>query len=68
MTPTQFNQWLAEMKSAGLARSDADCAKLLGKTDDTIVNYKRKGTDRTIALACAALWMRADTLSFPWQG
>ena len=48
------------MKSAGLARSDADCAKLLGKSDDTVVAYKRQGTDRTVALACRALLRRLE--------
>lgn len=60
MTPDHFNEWLAEMKSAGLARSDVDCAKLLGKSDDTVVAYKRKGTDRTVALACRALLHRLE--------
>lgn len=60
MTPEQFIEWLAEMKSAGLARSDAECARLLGKTDDTIISYKRKGCDRTVALACKALLHRFE--------
>jgi hypothetical protein len=41
-------------------KSDADCARLLGKSDDTIVSYKRKGTDRTVALACRALLHRLE--------
>lgn len=60
MTATSFANWLADMKSAGLARSDAECARLLGKTDDTIIAYKRKGTDRTVALACRALLHRME--------
>lgn len=60
MTPTKFTAWLAEMKSAGLARSDADCARLLGKSDDTVVSYKKRGTDRTVALACRALLHRLE--------
>lgn len=60
MTPDDFRAWLAEMKSAGLARSDAECARLLGKTDDTVVSYKRKGADRTVALACRALLHRLE--------
>jgi hypothetical protein len=60
MTPAQFTNWLAEMKSAGLARSDAECARLLGKSDDTVVSYKKKGTDRTVALACRALLHRLE--------
>lgn len=62
MTAEQFSAWLAEMKSAGLAKSDADCARLLGRTDDTIIKYKRNGTDRTVALACRALIHRME----PW--
>jgi hypothetical protein len=63
LTPEQFTKWLAEMKSAGLARSDAECARLLGKSDDTIVSYKRKGADRTVALACRALLHRLEPYS-----
>lgn len=55
MTPTAFINWLAAMKTAGLARSDAECGRLLGKSDDTIVRFKRLGADRTTALACSAL-------------
>lgn len=60
MTAAQFTAWLAEMKSAGLAKSDAECGRLLGKSDDTVVSYKRKGTDRTVALACRALLHRLE--------
>jgi hypothetical protein len=55
LTAKQFINWLAAMKTAGLARSDAECGRLLGKSDDTIVRLKRLGTDRTTSLACAAL-------------
>lgn len=60
MSPTNFTDWLAEMKNAGLARSDAECARLLGKSDDTVVTYKKRGTDRTVALACRALLHRLE--------
>lgn len=60
MTPAQFTAWLAEMKSAGLARSDAECGRLLGKSADQIVRYKRAGADHTIALACRALLHRLE--------
>lgn len=56
----QFVQWLAEMKSAGLARSDAEAARMLGKSADMIVRYKKQGTDRTVALACRALLHRLE--------
>lgn len=58
MTSDQFNRWLADMKSAGLARSDAECGRLLGKSPDTIVRMKSNGADRTTALACRALLHR----------
>lgn len=60
MTAESFNNWISAMKAAGLARSDADCARQLGKSDDTIVTYKRKGTDLTVALACRALLHRME--------
>ena len=55
MTADQFHSWLAAMKAAGLARSDAECGRLLGKSDETILSYKRRGTDIAVALACRAL-------------
>lgn len=55
MTAEDFNAWLAAMKAAGLARSDADCAKLLGRTPHAIVKMKRRGAGRVTALACRAL-------------
>jgi hypothetical protein len=60
MSPESFNNWLATMKDKGFAKSDADCARQLGKSDDTIVTYKRKGTDLTVALACRALLHRME--------
>lgn len=59
MTAEDFLCWLADMKMAGIARTDAECARMLGKTDDTIIAYKRKGTDLTVALACRALLIGA---------
>ena len=46
MTPEQFARWLTDMKSAGLARSDAKCAELLGLSANSIVDMKRRGCDR----------------------
>ena len=60
MTPDTFSLWLAEMKSAGLARSDAECARQLGVTADTVVNMKQRGADTRTALACRALLHRLD--------
>lgn len=62
MTATAFVQWLHTMKVAGLARSDAECARLLGLSPNAIVAMKRKGADRRTALACRALLHRLE----PW--
>ena len=58
MTAEAFNRWLAEMKSSGLARSDAECRKLLNVAPNTMTAYKRRGGDRALALACRALLHR----------
>lgn len=60
MTPDQFRAWLAEMKSAGLARSDAAAARLLDCHPNTLVRYKDRGADRQTALACRALLHRLE--------
>jgi phage replication-related protein YjqB (UPF0714/DUF867 family) len=62
MTPADFTAWLAEMKSAGLANTDAACANLLGVHPNSIVNMKRDGADRRTELACRALMHRME----PW--
>ena len=58
MTPESFTNWLASMREAGLISSDRQAAELLGVTDDTITNYKRRGADRKTALACRSLFHR----------
>lgn len=58
MTPTDFVAWLAEMKAAGLAKSDADCGRLLDVSANSIVAMKDRGTDKRTALACRALLHR----------
>jgi hypothetical protein len=60
MTAEAFIRWLADMKSAGLARSDAECGRLLDISADTIVRMKRDGADRRTALACRALLHRME--------
>lgn len=64
MTPEAFARWLADMKSAGLVRSDAEAGRLLGVSANSIVAMKREGVkgaaaDRT-ALACRALMHRLE--------
>lgn len=60
MTQEQFTRWLADMKSAGLARSDAQCAKLLGISPNSVVAMKRNGAGTRTALACRALLHRLE--------
>ena len=55
MTPAEFTAWLADMKSAGLARTDADCARLLDVSSNALVTMKERGANHRTALACAAL-------------
>jgi len=55
MTASAFAAWLAEMKSTGLARSDAAAGRLLGVSANTVVTLKREGADTRTALACRAL-------------
>ena len=63
MTPDAFVRWLAEMKSAGLARSDAAAGRLLGVSANSIVKMKQQGADLRTALACRALFHRLE----PWS-
>jgi len=60
MTPTAFTNWLADMKSAGLARSGAEAGRLLGISANSVVAMKRRGTDLRTALACRALLHRLE--------
>jgi len=58
MTAEAFNRWLSEMRSSGLARSDAECARLLGVSANAVVGMKKKGADHRTDLACRALLHR----------
>ena len=60
MTADQFTRWLADMKSAGLGRSDAACARLLGISANSVVTMKKNGADKRTALACRALLHRLE--------
>lgn len=63
MTAETFNNWLADMKSAGLARSNAECARLLGISANSVVTMKKQGADLRTALACRALLHRMEPYS-----
>jgi len=56
MTPEQFKHWLAAVKASGQAKSDADAAKLIGVHANSLLRYKISGADKTIALACRAVF------------
>lgn len=60
MNSVSFVGWLADMKSAGLARSDAQCAKALGISANSVVDMKKRGADLRTALACRALLHRLE--------
>ncbi len=64
MAAYDFVAWLAAMKAAGLARSDAACARALGVSANAVVALKRRGTDTRTALACRALLHRLE----PYRG
>lgn len=60
MTPMQFNQWLADMQSAGLIRSGhghiQDAADRLGISRERVRQMMRDGTVQIQTdLACQAL-------------
>lgn len=55
MTAEEFQTWLKTMKEEGVAKSDADCARILDRSDQFILNAKKKGTDKLTAFACAAV-------------
>lgn len=63
MTAETFTRWLAEMKAAELARSDAECARLLGISANSVVTMKKQGADLRTALACRALLHRMEPYS-----
>lgn len=58
LTADSVKKWLAEMKSAGLAKSDAAAGRLIGKSPNTMVRYKKRGITGDDAVAIA-LAMRA---------
>lgn len=60
MTPADFAHWLAAMKAAGLAASDAECGRLLGVSANSVVTIKNRGADTRTALACRALLHRLE--------
>ena len=60
MTSTEFKAWLAEMKKADLAGSDAAAARLLGVSTTAIGRMKADGTDRRTACVCRMFMQTVD--------
>lgn len=60
MSAEHFLEWIEEMKAAALARSDAECARLLDISANALVAMKKRGADRRTALACRALLHRME--------
>jgi len=62
-----FTQWLADMRSAGLAKSDAECARLLGITPRGLLYLKRgeKPVSTMHLLAMAAVLRRLNPYEAP---
>lgn len=58
MTPQLFEQWTDDMRTAGLARSDAACARLLGMHPNSVARMRRQGADHRTSVACMALLFR----------
>ena len=58
ITPDAFKRWLADMKSAGIAKSDAEAARLIGYRD--VIRQKERGGDHRLALACRAALHRLE--------
>lgn len=63
MSPEAFIDWLAAMKAAGRATSDAHCGRLLDVSAVSIVKMKKTGTNHRTALACRALFHCME----PWS-
>ena len=56
MTSDQFEQWLADMRSAGLIRFKYEAADILGKSSEMLRLYQREGTREVQTdYACAAI-------------
>jgi hypothetical protein len=56
MTPAQFSQWLADVKSAGIAKNDRQAAGILGLSHIRISQMRKTGTAQVQTdYACAAI-------------
>ena len=55
MSPAQIELWLAKMKRARRAKSDAEAARLLHISYNSMVRLKARGADHRTLLACLYL-------------
>ena len=55
MTAEQFNEWLAAMK-ADQRYTEPQIRAALGISPNTMLNYKRRGGNRVLRLACELLY------------
>lgn len=56
MTAEQFQQWLDDVKSSGLAKTDKGAADLLGVHAQRVAQMKKAGTPQVQTdYACAAI-------------
>lgn len=59
MTSECFTSWLGAMRTAKIAPTQAECARLLGISRQHVTRMKKEGTSsRVMALACRALLHR----------
>ncbi len=55
MRPDQFKTWLFDMVASGRAKTEAEAGRIIGLTSkNTVSKFKRFGSDRRTAMACAA--------------
>lgn len=63
MEAHEFLSWLGEMAKPPFFAGDAECARLLGVSANSVVAMKKQGADLRTALACRALLHRMEPYS-----
>lgn len=58
MKPEEVVAWLTEMRERGVVANDEEAAGLIGKSHDTLTLMKKRGADKTTAMACTAALAR----------
>ena len=62
MTAEEFKAWVKQMREYGIARSKAQCAKLLKKHPNSISNYCKRGCNESVASHCFRILHRLDKI------